>query len=434
MVRNLWSIETALAVLLACAISGVHAQTPPLVGYLHNWNDANAPYVPLDQIDARYGVVNVSFAVPSVGTDYDMTFVPDQVSPTVFADQVQALKAEGRQVNISIGGATAPIVLSSTQERDAFVSSLSDIISTYGFNGLDIDLEGNSLVLSGGTIASPTDQSIVLLIEAIGEVMATYRVQTGQKLFLSMAPETAYVQGGMSAYGSIWGAYLPVIDALRDSIDLLHVQLYNSGTMYGIDGGIYGQGTADFIISQTEAVIQGFGTTGGQFEGLPAHKVAVGLPACVSAAGGGYTDAATITAAMAYLMGTGPQPGSYELAQQGGYPDLGGLMTWSINWDAVPNCGNAYAFADVFEDVFGTVTSSSADMATQQRLVVWPNPTTDVLHIDPSMKQHSIRLTDPMGRIVLVKEEASGSLDLSHLPRGMYWLQCGGLTRKVVLR
>ena len=48
--------------------------------------------------------------------------------------------------------------------------------------------------------------------------------------------------------------------------------------MYGVDGGIYTQGTADFIVSQTEAVIKGFNTSGGAFAGLPANKIAVGLP------------------------------------------------------------------------------------------------------------------------------------------------------------
>ena len=104
---------------------------------------------------------------------------------------------------------------------------------------------------------------------------------------LTMAPETAYVQGGQSGFGSIWGGYLPIIDALKDSIDILQVQLYNSGTMLGIDGNIYTQGTADFIVAMTEATIHGFNTSGGMFAGLPATKIAVGLPACTSAAGGG---------------------------------------------------------------------------------------------------------------------------------------------------
>jgi chitinase len=86
----------------------------------------------------------------------------------------------------------------------------------------------------------------------------------------------------MSAFAGIWGGYLPIIDALRDSLDVLQVQLYNSGSMYGVDNNVYNSGTADFITSQTEAVIYGFNTAGGAFNGLPANKVAVGLPACTN--------------------------------------------------------------------------------------------------------------------------------------------------------
>ncbi|MFN6114789.1 MAG: hypothetical protein ACK46C_02800, partial [Flavobacteriales bacterium] len=118
------------------------------------------------------------------------------------------------------------------------------------------------------------------------------------------------VQGGMSAYGGIWGAYLPIIDVLRNRLDILQVQLYNSGSMYGIDGGIYTQGTADFIVSQTEALLQGFTTDGGYFAPLPPEKVAIGRPACPLAAGGGYVTPAVLEQAVAYLRGTGPQPGA----------------------------------------------------------------------------------------------------------------------------
>src|SRR6185369_8430676 len=156
--------------------------------------------------------------------------------------------------------------------------------------------------------------------------MSNYYAVHNRRLILTMAPETAFVQGGQSAYGGIWGAYLPVIHALRDSIEILHVQLYNSGSMYGIDGNIYNQGTADFIIAETEAVIHGFNTSGGTFAGLPANKVAVGLPACSDAAGGGFVDTATVKAAINYLRGTGPRPGTYILNQSSGYPDLRGMM------------------------------------------------------------------------------------------------------------
>ncbi|MBK9402246.1 MAG: hypothetical protein IPN36_15825 [Bacteroidetes bacterium] len=207
---------------------------------------------------------------------------------------MQTLQSQGKKVLISIGGATAPVSLNNVVERDSFINSMTRILTNYGFDGMDIDLEGSSLALTGGTITAPVDLPVIHLVEAVKQIMDNYRINFNRKMLLTMAPETAFVQGGMSAFGSIWGAYLPVIHALRDSMDLLQVQLYNSGSMYGIDGGIYTQGTADFIVAMTEAVIQGFTTGGGAFAGLPASKVAVGLPACSSAAGGGFTDTATV--------------------------------------------------------------------------------------------------------------------------------------------
>lgn len=228
---------------------------PALVGYFHNWQSVNVPYVQLDQIDGRYNVVEVSFALPALGTDYQMEFVPDQVSQSTFISQMQTLQTQGRKVLISIGGATAPVSLNTTMERDSFVSSMTRILNTYGFDGIDLDLEGSSVSVSGGTIAVPTDVTVINMVAAVKQIMDNYRAQFNRKLLLTMAPETAFVQGGQSAYGGIWGAYLPIIHALRDSLDLLQVQLYNSGSMYGIDGGIYTSGTADFIVAMTEAVI-----------------------------------------------------------------------------------------------------------------------------------------------------------------------------------
>jgi len=330
-----------------------------LIGYWHNWNDTNAPYIQIDQVDSRYNVINVAFAVPQSGTDYQMEFIPEGVTQSDFINKVQLLQGLGKKVVISIGGATAPVTLDNDTERDAFISSVNSIIGTYGFDGIDIDLEGSSLTVSGGTIASPVDAKIIHLINAIRQIMSDFYSANGKKLILTMAPETAFVQGGMAAYGSVWGAYLPVIDALRDSLEVLHVQLYNSGSMYGIDGNIYSQGTADFIVSMTEAVIQGFNTSGGMFNGLPPQKVAVGLPACPNAAGGGYLDPGVLKAALDYLRGLGPQPGTYELEQFGGYPDLRGLMTWSINWDAVNTCGSGYEFANSFESNFSNTSTYS---------------------------------------------------------------------------
>jgi chitinase len=356
MINHVMNLLGVLVVLLGICSVELHAQipNPALVGYWHNWNDGNAPYRWIDSVDARYNVITVAFAIPVSNTDMRMTFVPDRGTNQDFITRIQRAQATGKKVILSVGGATASVDLTTTQNRDAFVTSMSNILKTFGFDGMDIDIEhGASILTNGGTIASPQAAAQKHLIEAIKSIMAQYRTDFGRKMLLTFAPETAYIQGGQSGYGSIWGGYLPIVDALRDSLDLIHVQLYNSGTMYGIDKNIYAQGTADFIVAMTEAVIKGFTTQGGTFTGIPAAKVAVGLPASLNAAGGGYVDSATITSAVKYLLGKGPKPGTYTLATSGGYADLRGMMTWSINWDATVLNRGVYDYADVYLALFG---------------------------------------------------------------------------------
>jgi chitinase len=413
------------------------APDPALIGYFHNWNTSNAPYVPLDQVDPRYNVIHVAFAIPKAGTDYDMEFVPSRESPATFISQIQTLQAQGRKVLISMGGGNHPVSLDDVTERDTFIASMTRIIDTYGFDGIDIDFEGSSLSVSGGTIDMPIDDPVINLIYAIRKIMEIHHQGHGRRLLLTMAPETAFVQGGQSKYDGVWGAYLPLIDALRDSIEILHVQLYNSGSMYGIDRGIYYQGTADFIVSQCEAVIQGFPTNGGYFMGLPANKIAVGLPACSRAAGGGLVDPATTKAALQYLMGYGPPAGSYRLYDPNGYPYLRGMMTWSLTWDAATSCATRYQYADTFWEIFGPPTALGPDLPEEGALQVFPNPSQGQVTIRIEGNGNvptPIQVLNGMGQVVFTttlrgQEE---NLDLTHLPAGLYHLIMGEQRSRLV--
>ncbi len=408
---------------------------PALVGYWHNWNDVNAPYIQLDQIDPRYNVIAISFAVPQSGTGYKMEFIPDQVSPATLISQIQNLQGQGKKVFISMGGAASPVSLDNIAARDTFITTMGDILDTYGFDGIDIDFEGSSVSVTGGTIASPVDTKIINLIYAVKQIMSNYYSSHQKKLLLTMAPETAFVQGGMDTFGGIWGAYLPVIDALRDSLTLLQVQLYNSGSMQGIDGNYYSQGTADFIIAMTEAVIHGFNTAGGYFYGLPESRVAVGLPACLNAAGGGYTDTATVKAAMEYLRGTGQQPGSYFLANTGGYPAIGGLMTWSVNWDATMNCGSIYQYAESFENIFdGTSAVLPIENTNHSAITIYPDPATDYITISlPNQAAIAFEVLNSIGIVVLSRAETKvHTISVSDLPAGLYIVKAGNRATKFI--
>ena len=383
-------------------------------------------------------MIDVAFAVPIAPTTYKMEFVPDQVSSSTFIAQIQTLHTQGKKVIISLGGATSSIKINTYTQRDTFVATMSAILSTYDFDGMDLDFEGSSVMLTGGTISAPIDSSLIYLISGVKEIMSNYYAVKNKHLILTMAPETAFVQGGQFAFAGIWGAYLPVIHGLRDSIDILHVQLYNSGTMLGIDGNSYAQSTADFIVAMCEAVIQGFTTAGGNFIGLPASKVAVGLPACSLAAGGGYTDTATVSAAIRYLKGTGPKPGTYTLANASGsgYPSFRGMMTWSINWDAVASCGSVYEYANMYEHLFGL--PNAVTTIYENKLEVYPNPSYDKIMVQlptSTVFPKEVKIMNALGQTMYVKTwvTAKNQIDVSHFPKGIYVIQMDNKTSKIVV-
>ncbi|MDI9339717.1 MAG: glycosyl hydrolase family 18 protein [Sediminibacterium sp.] len=404
----------------------VKPQSHSLIGYWHNWNASSAPYIPLTQVDSRYNVIEVSFAEPLTSTNMNMQFTPDGVTPAVLTSQVQQLQAQGRKVLISIGGANAVIDLNSTVNKTAFISTMTSILTTYGFDGIDIDIEhGSSVTSTGGTLNAPTNIATINLIDAIKQIMINYRAAYNKKMMLTMAPETAFVQGGKSAFGGIWGGYLPIIHGLRDSLDILQVQLYNSGSMIANDNNSYSQGTADFIVSMTEMLIQGFNTSGGMFVGLPANKIAIGLPACPLAAGGGYTSPAVVKSAIDYLRGLGPKPGSYTRVSTTGYPNLLGMMTWSINWDAVANCASSYEYANSFQTIFMTPTHVQNVSTEYSDIKIFPNPSSGIFKIlrSNSSDYKKLKVYNCLGEVVAEASIGEKSeIDLSNLASGIYTL------------
>ena len=327
-----------------------------LVGYWHNWKGKETEYIRLRDVPPYYNQVVVAFALPSPKGGGLMTFVPTKRTPDEFRRDIAALRARGTRVLLSIGGGNHPIILRSRQQANTFALSLATIIKTYGFNGLDINLEGESLLLAPGDVdfRKPTTPRIVYFIEAMRSLVARFDAS----FVLSASPETQFSVNGYKRYGGEFGGYLPVLHALRADLDLVHMQFYNSGTQLVYEGPtptgkglIVTKGTPDFVVALAEMLILGFpvGQNKNQyFPGLGAHKVAIGLPATPSAAsGGGYLSPAQLTAALHYLeTGRPTYRSAYRLRQKTGHPNLGGIMTWSINWDASRDGGKPpYTFA-----------------------------------------------------------------------------------------
>jgi hypothetical protein len=296
---------------------------------------------------------------------------------------------------------------------------------------------------------------MVNLIEAVKRLMVRYRQHYNKKMSLTMAPETAYITGGFSIYGGINGALLPLVQAFRDSIDVIHPQLYNSGTMYGLDTVVYTSGTADFIISQTEMLIRGFTpmqpSTAGTFLGISPEKVAVGLPACHLAAGSGYVHPDTVKAAINYLRGLSPKPARYTL-KGGPYHNLRGMMTWSINWDALNTCNTTrYQFANNYYRIFhlgssniNNVSSTATSFKLQQN---YPNPFNPATSIRFALQRSgftSLKIYDMNGKEVAVlinnnlqQGEYIFDFNAGNLPSGTYFYKLTSegftATRKMML-
>ncbi|WP_344683319.1 chitinase [Saccharopolyspora taberi] len=322
-----------------------------LVGYLHASFANGSGYTRIADVPAEWDVIDLAFAEPTSPTSGQLEFelcpvaeCPNVETEEEFKAGIKQKQAEGKKVVLSVGGANGQVRLETPAARDAFVSSAGAIIDRYGLDGLDVDFEGHSLELAPGDtdLKNPTTPVVVNLIEALRALNAKY----GERFVLTMAPETFFVQVGYQHYGGGTGAdpragaYLPVIEALRDDLDLLHVQNYNSGPVMGLDDQYHTMGTADFHIAMIDMLLTGFplaGNPDNTFAPLRPEQVAIGLPAA-NPAGNGFTPVPEVHKALDCLRsGTGCGP--YQ--PHGTYPGLRGLMAWSINWDVYH--GNEFA-------------------------------------------------------------------------------------------
>ena len=303
-----------------------------LQGYWENWdgssNGVHPPFgwTPIDNPVIRqhgYNVINAAF--PVIRSDGTVLWEDGMDSTVKVATPAEMCAAKAAAtILMSIGGATAGIDLSSSSVADRFVQTIVPILKKYNFDGIDIDIETG---LSGSGDINRLSTSQANLIRIIDGVLA----QMPSNFGLTMAPETAYVTGGSVTYGSIWGAYLPIIKKYADNGRLwwLNMQYYN-GSMYGCSGDSYSAGTVEGFVKQTECLNNGLVIQGTTIR-VPYDKQVPGLPA-QPGAGGGYMSTGLVGQAWNHFNG-----------------QLKGLMTWSINWDG----SKGWTFGDNVRGLLG---------------------------------------------------------------------------------
>ncbi|MFC4334080.1 glycosyl hydrolase family 18 protein [Salininema proteolyticum] len=330
-----------------------------LTGFYHASFTNEAGAMRLADVTDEWETVNIAFAV-CPGDDGTIVFERDDAvvrieSDEEFAAAVKAHQDRGAKVLLSLGGERGIVRLRSEADRDRFVSSIKNLVETWGFDGIDLDFEG-SLYLnrSDKDFENPTTPVIVNLIAALRQLVE----DLGEDFTITMTPEVRSVQAAIEEYGAsgeeddqMRGAYLPVIHALRDIISQVNVQHYNTDMITDAEGNEYAAGTADFHVALVDLLIQGFpvGTTGQTFPGLDVSQVGIALPATADAAYSGFTESATMVQALDVLTGKA-DPAEDGYVPAAAYEDLAGLTAWSVNWNRKADGEFTQAYGSYFSE------------------------------------------------------------------------------------
>ncbi|MER6382666.1 glycoside hydrolase family 18 protein [Streptomyces sp. NPDC001250] len=278
-----------------------------VTGYWQNFNNG-ATVQKLSDVPASYDIIAVAFA-DAASTPGAVTFTLDSsglggYTVDQFKADIKAKQAAGKKVVISIGGQNGTVSINDSASATNFANSVYSLMQTYGFDGVDIDLE-NGL-------------NATYMTQALRDLSA----KAGSSLIITMAPQTIDMQ-------STSNAYFQTALNVKDILTVVNMQYYNSGSMLGCDGKVYSQGSVDFLTALACIQLQG---------GLAPSQVGLGLPASTSAAGSGYVSPSVVNNALDCLT-AGTNCGSFKPSKT--YPDLRGAMTWSTNWDAA--AGNAWS-------------------------------------------------------------------------------------------
>ncbi len=425
-------LSTQVAASEPAALGKSLATSKLVIGYWHDWSGTGAPTVKLVDVPAYYNVVCVAFASTTDNKTMSFDVDPSVETEAQFIADVKTLQARGTKVLLSMGGQNSVVVLNNASDKTVFVQTMDSIIKKFGFNGIDLDLENDVFLGAGDTdFKNPTSGPMTNLISAVRQI---HDDCGGANFVLTAAPEVAFVQGAIVAFASTWGCYLPILWGLRDIMTCVYTTLYNTGSNPAPDGQSYSEGTADFIVAMTDMLIGGFGIAGSTtnvFPGLPASQVAFGLPA-TTAAGAGFTQFSDAVKALDYLTKGTSYGGKYVLRKSGGYPDLKGIMTWSINWDA----GNSYTFGKTFSNYFGV--STPVTDAPQHSVVVealW-QVEGDRIVLNGSTRVSSIQIVTLSGVTVRSIASPGRAASLAGLRNGSYIVKAetpnGIVTKKMV--
>ncbi|HTI15387.1 MAG TPA: glycosyl hydrolase family 18 protein [Dictyobacter sp.] len=302
--------------------NGGSLPTHILTGYWQDFTN-QAPALRLSAVNSNYDLIAVAFANADPAHPGGVTFSIDPslssalggYTSAQFISDINTLHAQGKKVIISVGGENGTIAVNDATSATNFANSIYGLMQTYGFDGVDIDLENG---------VNPTYMASAL------EQLSS---KVGSRLIITLAPQTIDMQSTSSGY-------FQLALNIKNILTIVNMQYYNSGTMLGCDGNVYAQGTENFLTALACIQLQG---------GLRPDQIGLGLPATTQAANAGSYVAPSVINNALDCLERGTNCGSFKPATT--YAGIRGVMTWSINWDD----SNGYNFANTVKPHLSTL-------------------------------------------------------------------------------
>jgi chitinase len=281
------------------------------MGYWQDFNNG-AKCLRISDVPTSYDIIAVAFANATTtpgAVDFSLdsglsSCITGGYTTAQFISDIATVHGRGQKVIISVGGQNGTISVSDSATAANFANSVHALMSQFGFDGVDIDLENG---------VNPT-----VMASALHQLAGM-----NPGLIITLAPQTIDVQ-------STAGSYFQLALNISDVLTIMNTQYYNSGTMNGCDGNVYAEGTENFFTALACIQFQ---------SNLHQDQIGLGAPASSNAAGGGVVAPSVVVAALNCLA-KGQSCSTFVPPKT--WPSIRGAMTWSINWDAT----NGFSFAN----------------------------------------------------------------------------------------
>jgi chitinase len=243
-----------------------------------------APYLQINSGDAGDMAADLSatgdkfytlaFLIPQSGCTMQWEFNGDSVG--AFASQISSLQSQGGNVIISFGGASGGEVAQTCTSVSSLTAAYANIVSTYGVNRLDFDIEGATL---GDSAANDRrNQALAALQRQNPSVQVDYTLAVAPNGLPSQ--EMGVLQSAQSNGVKVSVVNIMTMDfgngqnALNDAISAAQATSGQLAGLYGISAGqayammgltpIAGQNDDNEFFSQSDAsTLENFAASNG---------------------------------------------------------------------------------------------------------------------------------------------------------------------------